>query len=62
MQLFYDHRKASKRTNDIVGYYVQSNGDVVLVKDRSLVEHVVFEENDFSIDAVCITIRNMHLH
>ena len=59
MQLFYDHCKTAKRTN--VGYYVHSNGDVVLVKDRSLVEHVVFEENIFSIEAVCITIRNMHL-
>ena len=59
MQLFYDHRKASKRTN--VGYYVQDNSNLVLVKDRSLVEHVVFEENIFSIEAVCITIHNMHL-
>ena len=31
MQLFYDHRKASKRTN--VGYYVQDNSNLVLVKD-----------------------------
>ena len=27
----------------------------------AVVEHVVFDENVFSIDAVCITIRNMHL-
>ena len=56
MRLFYGHRKASKRTN--VGYYAQANGDVVLVKARSLVEHVMFEENVFSIDAVCITIES----
>jgi len=73
MRLFYDNRKAAKRTN--VGYRVQTNGDVVLVEDWSsgpsrtrtgrsrgvMVEHVVFEENIFSIEAVCITIHNMHL-